>query len=899
MIYIFPRLFVCSIFYIYFGVYVLFINVKSLKNRVLFLFCIHLSLWALGNALMLIAPNIYVANLWRIVAAFGWCFISSIWLDVCILLKNERKEWMIDIKRLYMYVPGVFFFIVYLSYKPNEVIIRSNNMWKEKYTINPLQILYIIYYVVFFIIGMMKVYEYGKGSNLNRVKKQSKIIMQSSLATFIIAVFLDIILPIFKIYEYSYGVTAFAIGVIGVWYAITKYNMMSINSDNANKYILENIKDPVFLIGDDLLIKDVNSAALNITEFTKEEILNSNFKTFFLNSVQNEMVFEELIRLGSVKDIETNLPNKSNKYIPCLVSASSLYDDLQDFVGIAYVFHDITDRKNNERVLIKAQEELENTVHKRTVELKEINLLLMKEISERLKVQEELRKSEEKYMALIKQSLEGMLVFDPDTLKILESNRKVSDIFEISENEEKILTMDKLLPLDRKELLDKVKNIIEKRSVNVQETVTLKKENGSVKNIEYLMELVRYNSKSHIMVRITDVTEKLILEERKHQIVKLESLGTLAGGIAHDFNNILAGIIGYTQLALQDAEDLIPVKESLLEVLELGERAKGLIANILTFSRKTVITPKVIDIKDIIKDVINILKITIPPYIKIKEDFKCSDANVLVDVGEMRQLLMNLCINAGLAMKNNSAGILEIALADIIVNHENQNKYVKLENGKYIKIQVIDNGCGIERSIKERIFEPFFTTRGDEGGTGLGLSMAHSIVKRANGTITVDSELNKGSTFTVLLPLAQKSLRDEGVCEKVNNDITSARILFVDDEEDIVNANVRLLKHEGYNVTGAVGGKKALEILKAKKSYFDILITDKSMPDISGYSLIKELREEKFDISIILSSGFRNETDGEFINSMNTDEFLLKPILKNQYVNSIERIMKNRSKTIK
>lgn len=759
-------LFEFAIGYLCFGFYILFKNKNSLTNRIFFSLCIHLFCWSLGDACMIIAPRPNIADLWRIFSAFGWCFIYCVWLDFAVLVKCEDKKWMSSMKRLLIYIPGLLFFIGNFRYDSNKILINTMGMWREVYPLDYFQILYIIYCGTFTISAILIIYNWGKRSTSTRVKMQSKIIVITSMTTFIIMALIRTITLLFHINIFFFRIMAFPVGLLGIWYSIIKYKMMSITTEIASKYIMDTMNDPVIIVGSEFFIKEANIAAIETLGYGKEEIEGNPIEKFICETDLNKTAVREFIKAGFVINIEVGLFTKSNKFIPCLLSASSIYNDLDEFIGIACVFHDITERKNAENISIRAHQQLESKVAERTAELKSSNLLLQTEISQRKKN-----------------------------------------------------------------------------------------------------------------------------EERNQQIVKMEALGTLAGGIAHDFNNILAGIIGYTQLTLEDLDDGLDLNDNLLEVLKLGERAKKLISQILTFSRRNIKEPDIVDMRVIIEEILKMIKTTTSSSIQIKHDFYGDSPFVFADPGEMQQLIMNLCVNAELSMSN-KGGILQVVMNEIMVENDMRIQYQNIVKGKYIKIQVIDNGCGMVKSTINRIFEPFYTTRGVKNGTGLGLSVVHGIVTAYGGIITVDSEPDNGSIFTVVLPQAKQHLNSEGIDEKTITR-SEARILFVDDEESIINTTKKILQREGYIVTVALSGKSALNLFCSNIDSFDIVITDQSMQDMMGSLLIEKLKAIRVDIPVILCSGYDYKINDEKIKSLNVAEFLLKPISKNQYVNAIEKIMNN------
>ncbi|SEW13958.1 PAS domain S-box protein [[Clostridium] fimetarium] len=880
--------------YLIFGFYVFLKNWKSLKNRILFSLCMNLSIWALGYAFMTISPNQETANFWRLVAASGWCIVYSTWLDFAILVKEESKKWMSDLRRLLIYLPPLFFFIMNVIYEPIVVKERLVYIWNDTYVINLVEVLFTLYYVIFIISGILIIYKWGKNSKLNIEKKQATIIVITSLISFVLTILNKVISAFYGINIFPLGVAMFSIALLGIYYAITKYKMMSISSLTANEYILKTITDPVILIGNDLFVISVNSAALDLTGFLEKEIKGISINRLIANIELNREAFQILMNTGAVKNIEVDLMTKNGISMPCLFSGSLINNDLEDTLGIACIFHDISDRKIAENILLKAHKDLEKKVYERTEKLEEINTQLEDEILIRIKAQKGLISSEEKFRALMKQSIDGIVVFDQDTRKVVEINDAAYNLLGITEAEQEAELIWKQLVPNYDKIRLVINNLIKKSTVSSNASIKYTLRNGICRDFKLYITYVGYSNKQFIMVTIRDITDELIMEERKQQISKMDSLGNLAGGIAHDFNNILAGIMGYTQLTLDEFEEGTSTSENLSEVIKLGERAKKLISQILIYSKKTLVAPINVDIRIIIEDILKMLKATLPININIDYRLEGDSFYVYADQGELHQLVMNLCVNAKLAMSKNG-GTLKVILSKITVEEKMQIEYQVINAGKYIKLEVIDGGCGIEETVIKRIFEPFFTTRGSQGGTGLGLSVVQGIISRLDGVIMVDSVPNRGSTFTVLLPTANNDIIQEPILDKKTLN-GAARILFIDDEESIVNSVQKLLHRLGYIVTGVFDPREALSIFKKDKDLYDIVLTDQIMPDMTGDVLVRELRIIRPDIPVVVCSGYIHEINHE---DDNKTAYLLKPVSINEYVIVIEKLLKDNENILK
>ena len=385
-----------------------------------------------------------------------------------------------------------------------------------------------------------------------------------------------------------------------------------------------------------------------------------------------------------------------------------------------------------------------------------------------------------------------------------------------------------------------------------------------------------------------DVTQEKVLEAQLHQSQRMQSIGTLAGGIAHDFNNILSAIIGYTELTIDYLENGSLPYNNLQEVLEAGERAKGLINQILTFSRQSEQDLKPLQLKLIVKEALKLIRATLPSTIEIHQDLT-SDAAILGDQIKVHQILMNLCTNAGHAMLGKD-GMLSVCLSEVEFDSSFRIKHFDIKPGPYLKLSISDTGHGMSASLMERIFDPFFTTKEKGKGTGMGLSVVHGIVKSHNGTIHVYSEPGEGSTFNVYLPIIEKQLEQKIIAEKPIPTGTE-HILFVDDEESLINMGKQLLVSLGYDVTTRISSIEALELFKTRPDTFDLVITDLTMPNMTGDELAKQLMAIRSDIPVILCTGFSTRITEEKAKSMGIRAFILKPLIRKDIAETIRKIL--------
>ncbi len=395
-----------------------------------------------------------------------------------------------------------------------------------------------------------------------------------------------------------------------------------------------------------------------------------------------------------------------------------------------------------------------------------------------------------------------------------------------------------------------------------------------------------------------DISKEKILQKKlkKQEIAlrqsqKLEAIGNLAGGIAHDFNNILTSILGFTQLSLQGLQQETELHDNLSEVLSAGNRAKNLVKQILTFSRKGEQEKHPINLKSLITENIKMLRSTIPSNIKIIKSVPSQPITINANTSQMNQIIMNLVTNAAHAIEDN--GIIEIGLELIDLDESYMDQHSDMTPGSYAKLFVSDNGSGIAQESLNAIFDPYFTTKTPDKGTGLGLAVVHGIVKIHGGQIKVYSELEKGTTFQVYLPMTAQTYREIEV--PTENDFIKGgeRILFVDDEPTIVKLQKRILERLGYTVTTKTSSLEALETFRSTPDSFDLVITDMTMPEMTGDKLSMAIKDLRSDIPVILCTGFSEKINKETASQFSVEGFLMKPIEIRILSKTIRKVLDN------
>ncbi len=520
---------------------------------------------------------------------------------------------------------------------------------------------------------------------------------------------------------------------------------------------------------------------------------------------------------------------------------------------------------------LKHQEELEHLVEERT---------------------RSLRESEKRYRQLVHHSPDGIAIQRED--KVIFANHSMKKILERISNDlfEKTILVRTAseLPQDINFVSDN--DVTNEKNITRFEKTFTGKDNDPI-HLDIVTLPITLEGKPAIQVIARDITKQKFLERSLMQSQKMEAIGTLAGGIAHDFNNILFSIIGYSELSFDELEENSPVRHNLHEILEASKRATDLVRQILTFSRQTDHELRPVQIDLIVKETLALLRASLPTTIEIQKNIK-TDAMALSDPTQLHQILMNLCVNASYAMRE-KGGILAIDLESVEIDTDSSGEYPDLKAGPYINMSVRDTGHGISPEILNRIFDPFFTTKTREHGTGLGLSVIHGIVKNFGGAIYAFSELGKGSIFKVFIPAIERRINPE---QRTKTPIPKGteHVLFIDDEPVLAKMGKQLLESLGYQVEMITKSTDALELFRKKPDKFDLVITDMTMPNITGEKLAIELMNIRPDIPVILSSGFNYNIDEKKAMALGIRAFISKPVLKQEIAETIRNVLDGKQK---
>ncbi len=379
-----------------------------------------------------------------------------------------------------------------------------------------------------------------------------------------------------------------------------------------------------------------------------------------------------------------------------------------------------------------------------------------------------------------------------------------------------------------------------------------------------------------ILGTIVDVSERRHLEERLRQTHKLEAIGNLAAGIAHDFNNILLGIIGYTELAREAVASMSSVSADLDVVLDTARRGRDLVNRILFFTRKNEPARVPTNFEAPVREAIQLLRATLPPNIEIREGFDPTTPRVVADGNELHQIAMNLATNAAHAMRK-LGGALEIRVGPVTVDQLFAMDHPGMHVGLHVRLSVSDTGTGIPSDVLDRIFEPFFTTKPPGEGTGLGLSVINRIVRSLGGVIEVKSRVGEGTRFDVYLPAASPDslVVENGSASRPGQ----RRILLVDDEARLAKLGQRVLESDGFEVTAHTSSMQALETFRSQPERFALLVTDNTMPHMTGLELIEQVLAIRPDMPVLMVSGIGESMSIDELKKRGVRRLLSKPYL--------------------
>jgi PAS domain S-box-containing protein len=513
------------------------------------------------------------------------------------------------------------------------------------------------------------------------------------------------------------------------------------------------------------------------------------------------------------------------------------------------------------------------------------------DITERKKAEYNLRESERKYRNLFDLVSDSIFLIEKETGNILEVNQSACSLYGYSRDE--FLTL-RNVDLSAEPESTRDATLKERKMVPLRYH---RKKDGTIFPVEIAASHFKWQARDVHLAVIRDITfrlqadnEKANLQKQLQQAQKMEAIGVLAGGIAHDFNNILGAIVGFIELAKINVGPKGPV-DDLDQALNASKRAKDLVKQILAFSRQSDEEMMPVRLAMVVKEAAKFLRATVPATTEIRLRIEDPSGAVLANSVELHQVVMNLCTNAVHAIGNQS-GSLQIEVQRATFDSGRQTDLIDLEQGAYLKLSVRDSGCGITAEHLQRIFDPYYTTKEKGVGTGLGLAVVHGIVKKIHGAIKVESEPGKGSVFHVYLPRVDTSTQSSSGNQPELPTGGCERILFVDDEKMLVELAQKNLERLGYHVVARTSPLEALELFKQKPDDFDLVITDQTMPGMTGHALAKELMNIKPNIPVIICTGYSQLINQRMAKAKGIKAFIMKPMLVNEIDAAIRAVFK-------
>ncbi len=671
--------------------------------------------------------------------------------------------------------------------------------------------------------------------------------------------------------------------------------------------MISNSTNTVILsIDDEQNVREGVAAFLEYSDFTVLQAENGQVGLEIFHREAPDLVLvdlhmPELDGLNVLKEVR-----KSSPETPIIiVSGTGVISDAVEALRLGawdYIFKPIHDMRileyaiqksmERSRLLVqnrKYQQHLEDEIKERTVELERLNEELQQELNERIHAETALRESEKRFRTVLETNPDPVVLYDLMG-KVEYFNPAFTRVFGWTLDERQGKTMDLFVPERvRDETKTTVAQLMSGEKVSLFETLRHTKSGDTIPvSITGAVYPDQSGKPAGSVINLRDITaqrqaqkEKAKLEKQLRQAQKMEALGTLAGGVAHDFNNILQAILGFSELARIKHLDDPDFQQDMNQVIKAGNRAKELVDQILAFSRQVETQFVPIEISLIIKEALKLLRASLPTTIEIKTDMavdKCADI-IKADPTQIHQMLMNLCTNASHAMRD-KGGELTVILVQVQRDEVGADLRKDMSSNAFIKLTISDTGTGMAPEVAERIFDPYFTTKEKGEGTGLGLAVVHGIVESHQGSIRVESKPDQGTRFHIYLPTADVKETKTAKAAVDHVPTGNERILFVDDEQTLVDLARQLLGELGYQVVATTSSMEALEHFRKAPDRFDLVITDQTMPQMTGTSLAVELMQIRPDIPIILCTGYSEFLSAKKAKEMGFRAFVKKPFLE-------------------
>ena len=882
--------------YVYLGIFVFIKAPQSTLNRVGFFGLSCFAIWTFGlifthnpdtpKSLFGIATKI---------APFGWIGFCSFILWFFLIFTEKTKFTQSRYFHLLLFILPVV--LVYKQLSSGSILvgyIKQPYGWMPVWGRSFWTYLYFFYVLLYVGTAIILIYDYWRKTSNPLKKRQTKIFFITGLISLILGVCSNIVLPMLNVGTIPDVATLFSlIWVVGTVYAMVRFQFLAITPATAADNIISTMADCLILLDEYGGIITVNEATLNLLHYDREELCGRSVDALFEEERLRSGVSGDIIQRDNFKNRDDYFITKSGENIPVSLSCSALTDEAGETTGFVLIVRDMTEYKKTEQSLRKAREGLEELVQERTEELEKTNVVLRTEIKDRKLAEEALRASEERYRTILESMEDGYFEVDIGG-NFTFFNRVLCERLGYAPEELMGMNFKAITDEENGKKLFHEFNKVFTTAIpirNIESRVISK--DGASKIIETPISLMRdiYNEPIGFRGLARDVTEQKSLQDQLQKAQKMEAIGTLAGGIAHDFNNLLMAIQARTEIMITNKDSSHPDFGHLSGIEDSVESAADLTKQLLGFARSGKYEVKPTNINELIKKQNRMFGRT-KKEITIRGIYEKNLWSVEVDRGQIDQVILNLYINAWQAMPG--GGHLYIQTENVTLD-ENYTELYKADPGKYVKISISDTGIGMDRATQERIFDPFFTTKEMGRGTGLGLASAYGIIKNHGGFINVYSEKGEGSTFNIYLPSSEKEATGE---KKPAGDTLrgSATILFVDDEDMIIEVAKDLLEALGYKVLTAGGGKEAIETYKKNKEQIDIVILDMVMPDMSGSVTFDRMKEIDPDIKVLLSSGYSINGQATEILDRGRDGFIQKPFRMKALSQKLREILDERGR---
>lgn len=866
------------------GHYVLYCGPKNFLTVLFFLVCVCMFLWGgldfgFRQASSYATASIWLrfCLLWPMAVSIGLHFVAAFTQQGGVL----SKRWLYFL----IYFPAILFSTCFLILSPeNGKLVMAAWGWTIHLPEdNAVHVLSVVWGVVVSVVSIIMCVRYYFNSSGLRVKQSAlifllcmTIISISGVMTAFFVLLPGLDFP--QLVTVGLLITCIIAGM-AIWkngfFVLTPMtnanditgNLQSMaglkEQEDKFRGIAERSFDLIFMVDNSGHLTYVSPALETLFLYRPEDVLGQPFAKFVVADDTRKML-EIYDRFNHGEDIGTQrvtLLKKDGSHAFVEFNLSRIYKD-GEHIGTQGIVRDATDRKKYEKAL---------------------------------------KESKEKYK-LIFENVNDAIVFLDSAGTIIEVNRKTKEIFGLGQEELGGKDFREFSHLFPHEEFGKVMRIFDNmfaEASNPSEVIHVVRSDGSKVIVEVNARLVLKGSDiKGLLIVVREITKRVNAEEENKKLgvqlfraQKMEALGTMASGVAHDFNNSLGTMILNAGVALEETSPKGEVRHYLEQILKTGKSSKKLVHQILTFSRDKEVVRKPMNIAVIVKETLEMLKSMLPSSTEIHEKIDPHVLPVMADATQIQQLVMNLCSNGSQAMKD-KGGTLIVSLENVHFDRPCPDVLLgaSVGPGRFVKLTVKDNGHGIAPEIRDRVFDPFFTTKKQGEGTGLGLSVVHGVVASHEGSVAIYSEPGRGTSFMIYFPTVEneavKAMGKNGPmpCGKES-------ILFVDDEPDFINISKRMLSRLGYQVQGATSARQALDIFKSRDREFDIVITDLTMPHMTGIEFSRELIQIRPDIPIILSTGVTGALDHEEIKKTGIRGYIIKPFVVREIAETLRRVL--------